>query len=704
MHDSQLEEQLRGVLRAEGDAIPLTITTADLERRLAARRRTTGGRRLSWVAAAVAAAVVVSIVAAGNGWLKLPAIGTVSSPSPSTSAAPTTPRSAAPSFKPVPGVGRIEPPEGSTVLREVLPTTFAGVDTGEFNAGLPLDQYVVTVQVHCVGTSLTLTEGSHEWPITCDPEPTADAFPVGIDVPVADGNLALRWTADPNVGYTILVTKSAMPASLPALEPFDATTVTIIDAASSFDRPLTAAAGTRVTQSVGILPDATDYAINLVCLGPGEMPYALGQPGRGDFVMSSTITCDGKPKNESFSNGAGPLGPHEVYITTDSRTAWHARIGVSGSVPSARPTSPPLAARSPLGRPDEAILVRPIGASSTTPDSLEVTRFDPTDQTSVVIATIPGTVVPPGKWLSAPDKLMVSATGWLAIPFRPGPDATDTESGVVFVDLLHPSAAPNSVVGISSGSWSSDDTFAAINEGGVQLYYPATNDLGTSQIKDPAVHVATSRSYNNDPIWTTAANSRFIGRRDTGEWGVISVDGSFSTATDLPPTYQRTGVERPAGAGAHTLKQICTGDGNALEAGCTMVEIDATGQEIATRVNTPDYAYLLDFAWADDGREAWLLFGNGPGGIGDGTASLTLSQPSGSREARARIGAPAGEDARILGLRADDPGTQVGFVVVGDTEGFVSAFIPDPGGSSGVEPRTFWFAGWAGPQPDYDPD
>jgi hypothetical protein len=419
--------------------------------------------------------------------------------------------------------------------------------------------------------------------------------------------------------------------------------------------------------------------------------------------MSSMIVCNGHPQSESFSNGGGAaLGPHEVYLTTDSRTAWHARIGVSGTVPSAPPTKAPVAARPPLGRPDEAILVHPIGASSTTPDSLEVTRFDPTDGTSTVIATIPGTVVPAGKWLSSPDKLMVSATGWLAIPFRPGPDSTDPESGVVFVDLLHPTAAPNSLVGISSGSWSSDDTFAAIVDGGVQLYYPATNDLGTSQTKDPGVHVATSLTYNNDPIWTTAPNTRFVGRRDTGEWGVISVDGSFSATTDLPPTYQRTGVERPAGADAHSLQQICTGNGNAIEAGCTMIEIDATGQEIATRVNTPDYAYLSDYAWAANGRDAWLLFGSGPDGGGDGTVSLALSQPSGSRQELARIG-PAGDD-RILGVTEDDPGTNVGYVVVGDIEGYVSAFIPTTGGSIGLEPRTVWFAGWAGQQPDYDPD
>ena len=64
-----------------------------------------------------------------------------------------------PSFKPVPGVGRIEPPAGSTVLTEVLPTTFAAVDRGSFDADLPPEQYDVTVQFLCVGSNVTLTEG-----------------------------------------------------------------------------------------------------------------------------------------------------------------------------------------------------------------------------------------------------------------------------------------------------------------------------------------------------------------------------------------------------------------------------------------------------------------------------------------------------------------------------------------------------------------
>src|SRR6478736_5864223 len=266
MHDSQLEEQLRGVLRAEGDGIPLTITTVELERRLATRRRTTGGRRLSLVAAAVAAIAVVSIVAAGNGWLKLPAIGTVASPHPSSSPSPTAERSAVPSFKPVPGVVRIEPPVGSTVLHEVLPTTFAAVDVGSFDADLPAEQYDVTVQILCIGSNMTLTEGSREWPIGCYSAADENPLPASLVIPVVDGHLALRWTAEPNVGYTILVTTSALPVSLPALPPFDETTATMIDASSPFDRPVTGGTGTLVTQPIGILPNAPDYAITLVCL------------------------------------------------------------------------------------------------------------------------------------------------------------------------------------------------------------------------------------------------------------------------------------------------------------------------------------------------------------------------------------------------------------------------------------------------------
>ena len=86
MHDSQAEDRLRGLLRAEGDSLSLTITTAELERRLEARRRAAQGRRVSFMAAAVALIAVGTMVAAANGWVSLPAIGIVgTSPSPAPS-------------------------------------------------------------------------------------------------------------------------------------------------------------------------------------------------------------------------------------------------------------------------------------------------------------------------------------------------------------------------------------------------------------------------------------------------------------------------------------------------------------------------------------------------------------------------------------------------------------------------------------------
>jgi hypothetical protein len=711
MHDSQIEEQLRGVLRAEGDGIPLTITAAELERRLAARRSATGGRRLSMVAAAVAAVVVLSMVAAGNGWLKLPAIGTV--PSPSASAAATPPSSAVPSFEPVAGVPRIEPSEGSTVLTEVLPSTFAGASDGAFDADLPLDQYIVTVDVLCVGTSLTLSEGSREWPVSCNAEPTGEGTQTGFVIPVVDGHLALRWTVDAGVGYTILVTTSVLPTSLPALEPVDGTPV--IDEASPSDQPIPDGTGTLVTRSLGSIPDAAEYSISIVCLGPGQLAYSIGQPGRNDHLASSSTVCDGKTQPEGFTHDAEAGSQHEVFITTDSRTAWHVMIGVvvPGPGPGPSASSEPTAARSPLGRPDEAILVRPIGASWTTPDSLEVTRFDPADQSSDVIATIPGSVVPAGKWISTDAKPVVSATGWLAIPIRPGPDATDTEAAVVFVDLLDLTAAPKSIVGPQSGSWNGD-TFAANSPDGVQIYDPATGSLGTAPVTDPAVQIATIGNNDFDPVWTTAPNSRFVARRDMGEWGVVSVDGSFSVTTDLPPIYQRTGRERPTGADAHSFVPACTGSGNdPLEAGCTMVETDAKGMPISTRVGRADYVSLADFAWAANGRDAWLLLDDGVagggGGSGDGIAWLYLSEPDGTRTERARLQL-GGRDFAILGVGESLGGRPI--VAIGSRNSWLRALVTTSGsefaapapGSSTVLEGTAWFAGWAGPQLDYDPD
>lgn len=99
MHDSQVEDHLRSVLRKEGDELTLDITAQELERRLVVRRRARANRRLSFVAAGVAVVAIGGIVAAGNGWFgPTPGVGghPVSSEGAIGSPTESTPRSQPP--------------------------------------------------------------------------------------------------------------------------------------------------------------------------------------------------------------------------------------------------------------------------------------------------------------------------------------------------------------------------------------------------------------------------------------------------------------------------------------------------------------------------------------------------------------------------------------------------------------------------------
>ena len=107
MSDSRLEERLRSALHGEADDLPLTITSAELERRLAARRRDRNGQRLTLMAAGIAAVAVGAIVALTNGWLSLPPSGAPSpapivSTAPDASGAPSPSAPASPAVQPSP--------------------------------------------------------------------------------------------------------------------------------------------------------------------------------------------------------------------------------------------------------------------------------------------------------------------------------------------------------------------------------------------------------------------------------------------------------------------------------------------------------------------------------------------------------------------------------------------------------------------------
>jgi hypothetical protein len=137
VHDSQIEDRLRSVLRKEGDELTLNITAQELERRLALRRRERAGRRVSLLAAGVAVLAIGGLVVAQNGWFGAgPAVG--GNPGPTAVAASAPPDSAAPgaSGSPTPGPSALEDSDlGCSAVdpsaTAVPPAVIAGVVPGD---------------------------------------------------------------------------------------------------------------------------------------------------------------------------------------------------------------------------------------------------------------------------------------------------------------------------------------------------------------------------------------------------------------------------------------------------------------------------------------------------------------------------------------------------------------------------------------------
>ena len=100
MHDERIDDQLRRALRHDADALPMTITAAELDRRLDLRRRARHDRRLTVLAAGIGV-VAIGAAAFGGGWLRLPAVGVTPTATPSASptdrATPSPSQGASPS-------------------------------------------------------------------------------------------------------------------------------------------------------------------------------------------------------------------------------------------------------------------------------------------------------------------------------------------------------------------------------------------------------------------------------------------------------------------------------------------------------------------------------------------------------------------------------------------------------------------------------
>jgi len=313
MHDTGIERDLRALFRDEGDDLPVTITAAELERRLAARQRQRDGRRVRYLAAAVAVIAIGAIGAVANGWLHLPTIAVATSPSATPAA--------------VPGLGRITPTPGGTVLFEVLPTE-ATTTTRTFHEVLDSTTYVVNVKVMCAGNGAVSFEHDGNTSSTeCTMDPTSD--PSVLQFPIADAVFDGSYTVEiePGSVVTILAETVPLPDSLPALTNPGGTVDIDIDVASDSNSPIAGSPDTTVSRTVGRLPEAMTQLVSLVCLGPGAVTFSF-EP---DKQIEAENVCDGQAEEYSFS--VGMRGAQDLIITADARTAWHIIASHEGTLP-----------------------------------------------------------------------------------------------------------------------------------------------------------------------------------------------------------------------------------------------------------------------------------------------------------------------------------------------------------------------------------
>jgi hypothetical protein len=326
MHDGQVEERLRTVLRAEGDHLPMTISSADLERRLLLRRRRTRGRWVSLVAAAAAVVAIVGIAALGNGWLA-PAVGTQVSPSPSI------------------GLSRIERDTQGRLVLEIQPVASGGGVVQPLHRDLTPTDFVVSVKVLCLGDgSLSFTDRTHIKELACTKADTLDPVfqPDPILVPVIDGSFDTVLTVPPGIRYTMLVETVPVPDHMPNLPVPDGSISMSTETAApapGVGSPVPGVGSGPQQEMSGRMDGPTEW-VEVVCLGPGVVSYTLGPVDESTSGTTIETVCDGGPREDEIAIDFS--GDQVIAVTaTPTDVAFQLVATRTGPIPVAAPVVSP---------------------------------------------------------------------------------------------------------------------------------------------------------------------------------------------------------------------------------------------------------------------------------------------------------------------------------------------------------------------------
>jgi hypothetical protein len=331
MHDDMLERRLREALHQEADVLPLTITAAELDRRLALRRRSFAGRRLTVL---LAAAVGISLVGVGG------ALGGLFSPSkPEPSSPMTAETSESPPRANLATLDQLVAVDPASVLFAQAHGPTGGPDPqlrryelapGRVNVGtLPSGS---RISVACLGPStLELELGAP------DGSSTAAEPAVGCDGTTHEATLGTRepqllgFRLSGDASWRIVVRGQWGPVTLPLLPdpifetPAGQEELVRLDDITVDDSGQPWGVSNLDIREIGAAPPRQSFLVKAWCRSASPIRYVLGSPVDGVIVPDTETQVACGPSG-TWTTDLGIAQPNgtEVYLAAepDSRVSF----------------------------------------------------------------------------------------------------------------------------------------------------------------------------------------------------------------------------------------------------------------------------------------------------------------------------------------------------------------------------------------------
>ncbi|MEO5941574.1 MAG: hypothetical protein ABIZ72_11130 [Candidatus Limnocylindrales bacterium] len=352
MHDLPLEQKLRATLQAEGDRLPLTITPAELERRLALRRRGGFSPIASLGLAAAVGIGLLGLVGLAGGWFEQRTAVVPPLPSPVTVAtatdAPSDPASplAAPLLPSLDDFLATHDPATIVQAQAMGPAAGPAADAAPEVRWVGFAPLTIAgsyaVEIACLGADdlqLQIVSADpgvpgRSWPFVCGGSPSARL----VDVAAGDG---IGIFASRPASWRVAVLAPSRPvghATEIAAIPLPVDRDIILDVTSEAATPDYVPTGTGggmwLPQEVATVANRPAYRVQVTCAGPNPIRYAFGtfydeqnppEPLPDDH-STTQVECDGALHEDVLD--VPLIDGARFIVTSDPQTVWRIRVTV----------------------------------------------------------------------------------------------------------------------------------------------------------------------------------------------------------------------------------------------------------------------------------------------------------------------------------------------------------------------------------------